>query len=712
MCGSVGKFGLFSGWYDVTFVEDNQSIRAQDVRKLKTPVKSTSHGPDSTSTNPCPLELKDCSNTGITDVSEISQTIPDIPSNGPEITNPDDHVLITSIQSDKSESISKPQQPPATSKNSDSSSSTQSSLNLDLKSSIAEDNELFDLYNDEKIVVFQAIKFPDSESKLIHGHDLAENEAKFIIKRVVTNGLFDEDTYCTGGVIAWNITNTQPSASTPKKRFVSNGVGSSCKRQKYIRGKTVFQTKTLSKVSKMNSGGQLQSNEFVKLSDAVLKLGGRIKKDKVRNDICIIPPETDELTDVEDVDDREMGEISGDSIKETAGTLEIHDNNCEFDELINLEHSCAVAKMSFEEYREKVQEIAKSKDLSIDEIITRLLDLSESVKSQSYWTDNTIQKPRLLTPKEKTNEVCGSTASNIADFKVQHGAKTPIEIWNYMMDEMIELFVEQSISYARYQNDQQFSVTKSEMRQFIGILFLSGYHKVPQVHLMWDTQSDCTIQDVVRTMSRTRFWQIKKYIHFTDNTQLDKSDKFAKIRPLINLMNEKLDSLGNIEDVYSIDEQMVPYSGRHSAKQTNREKTIRFGYKNFWLTTKTGFPIHCIPYAGKKGICGQSGKDLTARVVLQLILTGGISDTDFLFFDNWYAGYKVLAILTALDIRTTATIRQDRLKFLPSQIEGAEVNKECARVKKKNAKNSKKPVASSSVEPSKTAKKARTNFTR
>ena len=79
---------------------------------------------------------------------------------------------------------------------------------------------------------------------------------------------------------------------------------------------------------------------------------------------------------------------------------------------------------------------------------------------------------------------------------------------------------------------------------------------------MWDSQSDCTIKDVVKTMTRTRFWQIKKFIHFSDNTNLDKSDKFAKLRPLINLMNEKLDSCGTIEDVYTIDEQMVPYSGR------------------------------------------------------------------------------------------------------------------------------------------------------
>ena len=133
-------------------------------------------------------------------------------------------------------------------------------------------------------------------------------------------------------------------------------------------------------------------------------------------------------------------------------------------------------------------------------------------------------------------------------------------------------------------------------------------------------------------------------------------------------------------------------SGRHSAKQTNREKTIQFGYKNFWLTTKTGFPVHCIPYAGKKGICEQSGKDLTARVVLQLVLTGGISDKDFLFFDNWYAGYKILTILTALGIRTTGTIRTDRLKFLPSQFEGAQ-EKERVKAKNKSQKKSKNKKA-------------------
>ena len=73
-----------------------------------------------------------------------------------------------------------------------------------------------------------------------------------------------------------------------------------------------------------------------------------------------------------------------------------------------------------------------------------------------------IQDPRLVVPKEKTNEVCNETANNIADFKVQHGEKSPIEICDHLMVEMVELLVIQSISYARFQNDQQFTINKTE----------------------------------------------------------------------------------------------------------------------------------------------------------------------------------------------------------------------------------------------------------
>ena len=114
---------------------------------------------------------------------------------------------------------------------------------------------------------------------------------------------------------------------------------------------------------------------------------------------------------------------------------------------------------------------------------------------------------------------------------------------------------------------------------------------------------------VYKAMSRNRFEEIKRYIHLANNDLLSASeqqqDKLFKVRPLFDLMNKSLNQFGRWHLDYSVDEQMVPYTERHSAKQTNREKNVRFGY-----------PYYIIPYGGAKGVHGTSGKDLTVRVVI------------------------------------------------------------------------------------------------
>ena len=83
-----------------------------------------------------------------------------------------------------------------------------------------------------------------------------------------------------------------------------------------------------------------------------------------------------------------------------------------------------------------------------------------------------------------------------------------------------------------------------------------------------------------------------------------------------------------------------------------------------------------IPYAGAKGIGGTSGKDLTIRVVTELVLKSfkGIGN---LTFDNWYTSAKLISLLTALDIPTIGTIRADCIGNAPVlSIKGLE-KKEC-----------------------------------
>ena len=91
-------------------------------------------------------------------------------------------------------------------------------------------------------------------------------------------------------------------------------------------------------------------------------------------------------------------------------------------------------------------------------------------------------------------------------------------------------------------------------------------------------------------MSRKRFKDTKKFIHFADNDNLTAGDKLAKIPPLQDKVNASLQQVGLFEKDLSIDEQMVPYFGRHSAKMFIWGKPIRFGYQNWVLASSFDYP--------------------------------------------------------------------------------------------------------------------------
>lgn len=48
----------------------------------------------------------------------------------------------------------------------------------------------------------------------------------------------------------------------------------------------------------------------------------------------------------------------------------------------------------------------------------------------------------------------------------------------------------------------------------------------------------------------------------------------------------------------SIDEQMVPYFGRHSCKMYIKGKPIRFGFNLWCLYSSKGYLFSCSPYGG------------------------------------------------------------------------------------------------------------------
>ena len=118
----------------------------------------------------------------------------------------------------------------------------------------------------------------------------------------------------------------------------------------------------------------------------------------------------------------------------------------------------------------------------------------------------------------------------------------------------------------------------ADLWDYFTILSISSYNVRPQYAMYW-TRSEDVICPLARIMSRNRFSEIKSFLHVCNNNELNNDDKWAKLRPLFDVVNKKLIQFGVFSHYLSIDEQMVPYFGRHSYKQFIRGKPIHFGYE-------------------------------------------------------------------------------------------------------------------------------------
>ena len=84
---------------------------------------------------------------------------------------------------------------------------------------------------------------------------------------------------------------------------------------------------------------------------------------------------------------------------------------------------------------------------------------------------------------------------------------------------------------------------------------------------------------IANAMSRNRFQEIKKYFHCVDNKISYLVTRWVKLFLFMKKINKNLIRFGIYHKVLSIDESMVPFYGRHSAKMFITGKPIRFGYK-------------------------------------------------------------------------------------------------------------------------------------
>ena len=150
------------------------------------------------------------------------------------------------------------------------------------------------------------------------------------------------------------------------------------------------------------------------------------------------------------------------------------------------------------------------------------------------------------------------------------------------LEELLELILEKSNIYA-HQNGRNITVTKEELKAFLGKSFLMTINKLPRIVEYWRVDNLVHNDGIHNTVFR-RFCEIFQNLHFTDNGKDDKKGKVLKMRPVIQHLNSKFSEVISSDSEQSIDENMVKFKKRSGMKQHIKSKPKKWSFK---------FLIHC-----------------------------------------------------------------------------------------------------------------------
>ena len=218
------------------------------------------------------------------------------------------------------------------------------------------------------------------------------------------------------------------------------------------------------------------------------------------------PDQPDQLAE-----DKEEEESSADDDEETDYTMRKWRANIALKKQQTQSNKQKISKGSLPPKR---QRMSKQKTTSTDKNDKQSTDIPSSSttstsktaakKKKVEWTKRHIKQ--LKEPRTDQDgmaqEVLVSNHPNLAGLTVWSS-------FELVFDDIIELLIEQTIIYGtRDKNKANFSVSKEEMSNFIGLLFLSGYNIRKSQKDYWSIDPDLGCSTFRETMSRNRFDEI------------------------------------------------------------------------------------------------------------------------------------------------------------------------------------------------------------
>ena len=217
-----------------------------------------------------------------------------------------------------------------------------------------------------------------------------------------------------------------------------------------------------------------------------------------------------------------------------------------------------------------------------------------------------------------------------------------------------------------------YPVTENEMKAWLSLYLNMGLVTKPNISAYWSTDPVLSSPFFTSVMSRTRFLQILRYLHFADNNlapphDSEEHNKLYKIQPFLNLVIARFQEVYSPDRQLAVDETLIKFKGKLHFRQFIPIKPGRFGIKAFTLAeSKSGYVLNSKIFTGREN--NEVQRDLGRKVVLS-VFQPYLDKGFYAFMDNYYTSVALFEELEDRKTLACGTVRSNRIG-LPKEICG------------------------------------------